>query len=787
MRSLNLSLPRQKLPRSAKGKTWLKKNIDALDASGYYQDSQVRLSVYEKQINMDLYNGIIHMSDIQTCLNPTGLEGAENFLPKKVNNYSLISPRIDLLVGEESKRRFEWKVLVANDSAISSKEARKKKEFESRMMALLEDDTLTDEQYIRQMDRIKEWATYEYQDIREMTATRILKHYWMEHKFDRMFLEGFREALVVGEEAYQIYIDSNEPMIKKLNPNQVHAFRLGLSNNLSDADMIVIDEYWSPGAIIDRWHDDLSSKEIDKIEKQSFSTGNTRDDVFTNNQEPIPHFGDIMEVGSSFVEDSIRATHASMGMGMPMDQDGNIRVLTVKWASYKMVQKVFTFDPVTGEPLVEIHSEDYIVDETKGESAEKLWIKEWYEGHKIGGGADGIYIGMGPCKHQFRKMSNPSWCHPGIVGKVYNFNQQKAYPLVSRLKPLQYLYNVIYDRLNEMLAKNPGKLLELDIASMPKGWQITDWLEWMRKSGIAVKDSFKVVNEGANVGALVGNLGHSGHSVIDVENGRFIQEHLMLLESIRRQIGEISGISEQRLGNISNRETVGGVERSVMQSSHNTEYWFYTHNECKLEVLNVFLDAAKVALSKNKIKRQFILDDSTTEIFDTDDILFGEADFGIFATTHPKAQEIDQMLKQNAMMALQSNMLTFSEVMDMYMGNSISEMRRKIENAENRRMEQQQQNAEAEREMMAAEQQRRMESEQAERDLKMDIEMVNIEKDLEIARIQAGVRSDVTAKEIEERIKDKDRSWDKEKTSKTLQTQENIAKISAANRAKQRT
>ena len=88
---------------------------------------------------------------------------------------------------------------------------------------------------------------------------------------------------------------------------------------------------------------------------------------------------------------------------------------------------------------------------------------------------------------------------------------------------------------------------------------------------------------------------------------------------------------------------------------------------------------------------------------------------------------------------------------------------------------------------MAAEQQRRAESEQAERDLKMDIEMINIEKDLEIARIQAGVRSDMTAKEIEERIKDKDRNWDKEKTSKTLQTQEKIAKISAANRAKQRT
>jgi hypothetical protein len=37
------------------------------------------------------------------------------------------------------------------------------------------------------------------------------------------------------------------------------------------------------------------------------------------------------------------------------------------------------------------------------------------------------------------------------------------------------------------------------------------------------------------------------------------------------EMGEVMGITPQREGQVSNRETVGGVERSVLQSSHITE------------------------------------------------------------------------------------------------------------------------------------------------------------------------------------------------------------------------
>ena len=778
MRNLNVKIPRQKLSVTAKNKTWLKQNLDALDTSGYFYDSTVRLSLAEKQLNLDLYNGIIHMYDVKYCINPTGLEEAEAFLPKRVNNYSLITPRIDLLVGEESKRRFDWKVIVTNDSAISEKEKDKQAEMRARLLGILENTEQTDEQFVREVERLEEWATYEYQDIRELTANRILKHYWLEHKMDRIFLEGFRDALVQGEEIYQVYLDHNEPVLRKLNPLNVHVLRSGRSNNIADADMIVIDEYWSPGAIIDRWHEELKSSEIDIIEKYSFGAGdNNRDDVYVNNQEPLPMFGDILNLSDPLLEGGLEMLRGlGTSFGLPMDNEGNIRVLHVYWKSYKKVKKVTSFDPITGEPVTDIHAEVYVVDELMGETSKDIWIAEWWEGVKI---ADKIYVQMRPCEHQFRRLSNPSKCHPGIIGKIYNLNEQKSFPLVSRMKSLQYLYNIIYDRLNESLAKNAGRILELDISMVPDGWSFQDVMTMAKKAGILVKDSSKIVNEGPAKGTLAGNLGHSGHSIIDAETGQYIQQHLGLLEYIRKQIGEISGISEQRLGNISNRETVGGVERSVMQSSHNTEYWFFLHEECKIDALNVFLDAAKIALRNNPKKRQYILEDYTTDIFNLEDLSFSDVDFGVFLTTHPKAQEIDQLFKQNAMMALQANLITFTEVMDIYMSNSLSETRRKIEKAEKRRQEQQLKQQEQMQAMEQAKVEADIAEKDAERELKIDLAIIQADTQLKVAQIGADSRDPQKQIQSQEKLAQNDLTFEKLKLDKTLQTQERMAKIKA--------
>jgi membrane protein involved in colicin uptake len=160
-----------------------------------------------------------------------------------------------------------------------------------------------------------------------------------------------------------------------------------------------------------------------------------------------------------------------------------------------------------------------------------------------------------------------------------------------------------------------------------------------------------------------------------------------MLNYIEKQIGIISGIPDQRLGEISNRETVGGVERAVMQSSHITEKIFKLHDHVKLRALELLLETAKFAWRNDKKKLQFVLDDMTASIFDVDGGQFNEAEYGIFVTDGTAENELRQTMKQLAHAGIQNDKLNFSALLDIYMSSNLSSMRRKIEQYERETME----------------------------------------------------------------------------------------------------
>ena len=168
---------------------------------------------------------------------------------------------------------------------------------------------------------------------------------------------------------------------------------------------------------------------------------------------------------------------------------------------------------------------------------------------------------MRPRVVQYNRLSNPSRCHFGIIGSIYNLNSDKPFSLVDMMKPFSYLYDAIHDRLNKLLAKNWGKIINLDLAKVPEGWDVEKWLYFAKTNNIAVVDSFKEGNIGAATGKLAGAMNNASSGVIDAELGNSIQQNINLLEFIKMEMSDVAGISKQREGQISNRETVGGVER----------------------------------------------------------------------------------------------------------------------------------------------------------------------------------------------------------------------------------
>ena len=200
-------------------------------------------------------------------------------------------------------------------------------------------------------------------------------------------------------------------------------------------------------------------------------------------------------------------------------------------------------------------------------------------------------------------------------------------------------------------------------------------------------------------------------------------------------MSEIAGVTRQREGQINNSETVGGVERSVNQSSHITEYWFNTHEKVKLRVLKAFLETAKIALRGNNKKVQYVLDDQTIQMLNMDGDMLSEADYGLVLTSSTKSAELEQTLKQYAQAFLQ-NGGRLSSIMDIYFSPSLSDMRRKLELAEDKIEER---NAQAQEQANKIAQQQ-MEAEQMLEQAKLKLDEANNIRNNETAKYIAELK-----------------------------------------------
>lgn len=737
-----INLPPQQLPFSKKNKKWRKAHLDWADSKTFFNYSLVRKSVIHKKINYDLLNGKLHMSDIELVLNPDSIKAG--FVPDRIQHYPIMNSKLNVLRGEESRRVFDYRVIVTNPNAISEIENNKKEELLQNLQKLMADTSKSEEEFNQELEKLNDYYTYEWQDMREIRGNAILNHYVKEYNIPLLFNNGFMDAVTVGEEIYQCDIVGGEPVIERLNPLKVRIFKSGYSNKIEDADIIIIEDYWSPGRVIDTYHDVLSKKDIEYIENIPDHIGQASIDSMDNIDERFGYVNNHMvgeEISTDgFYFDPFNLFSDSISNSLlPYDLAGNIKVLRMYWKSRRRIKKVKSYDPETGEEVYNFFPETYIIDKDNGEEEQIFYINEAWEGTKIG---TDIYVNMRPRVVQYNRLSNSSRCHFGIIGSIYNLNDSRPFSLVDMMKRYNYFYDVIHDRLNKIMARNWGKLLRLDLAKIPKKWDIEKWMYYAKVNGIAVEDSFKEGNIGAASGKLAGALNNSSSGVIDAEFGNSIQSQINLLEFIKMEMSEVVGITRQREGQISNRETVGGVERATLQSSHITEWLFVVHDDVKRRVLECFLETAKIAFKGRSKKFQYILSDNSMRIMDIDGDEFAEADYGLVVDNSQGTQELAQKLDMLAQAALQNQTLSFSTIMRLYNSSSLAEKQRLVEKDEQAI---QARNAQAQQQQMQAQQQIvQLENEQrlAEMQQKEQANIRDNETKIIVAQIQANSKED---------------------------------------------
>lgn len=714
MRNIN-QFPIQKLPMSKKTKDWREANVDYIigKSMGGSRNGNNRTRKEEMQTYYDLYNSIYNEKDLKYVTNP--FKQQDGF-PAMAQDFNVVKPKIDLLLGEETKRPFNFKTIRTSDIATSEMQEKAKQMLIDYIQATIMSKLGPEEQARYQQalqsgeimppEQIQKYMSKDYKDVAEITAYHTLNYLKSKLNITHEFYKGWKDALVGGEEIYYIGIQNGNPCLERINP-----LYFDYDTDTSDLEFIH-DAQWcvyemklSVTDIYDRFYDKLSEKQLNQLLDMADGTskGGINPEVRKTSLD-FPHI----------------KTHTIGGQSNPFESTNSISVWHCCWQSFRKIAFVTIQDPETGEPV------EYIVDESYNEtgteiSVEWKWIIETWEGYRAG---EDLYWGIEPLEYQYVSSENPNAQRLPYTGVIYNNTNSKPRSLVSIMKPLQYMYIVLWYRLELAMARDKGKVVNMDITQIPKSMNIdvSKWMHYLSALGVNFINPYE---EGWDIPGREGGKPASFNQItaLDLTMANTINQYIMLMDKIEAMLSEITGVSKQREGSISSNELVGNVERSVVQSAHITEPWFWTHNQVKKEALQMLLNTAKYAWKDNKVNINYVLDDATRAFLTlSDDFLYEDMDVFVEDTT--KNQQQIEALKNLMQPAMQNgaSLLDIAEIITM---DNVTMIKNRLEEIEQKRMEQQQamEQAQAEREQQMIEMQNEVKEEElmikeAEMDLK---------------------------------------------------------------------
>ena len=213
-------------------------------------------------------------------------------------------------------------------------------QIKNEMRGIIQTDSITQEEIQKRLQDLEKYQNYEFQDMSEMIANKILKREYKEGNFDFTFLRTFEDLLTAGEEIMYCGVLGGEPVMRRVNPMNIYTLG-GSSMYIEDADISVEYGYKSVGQVIDDYWDTLKPKDIDFLEKGKVDTAMDGGGGVGLNRD-ISIFDFYGEAGALDIfhpnEAGVRTFAGAF------DTYGNVRVMKVCWRSRRKIGELTYFD-----------------------------------------------------------------------------------------------------------------------------------------------------------------------------------------------------------------------------------------------------------------------------------------------------------------------------------------------------------------------------------------------------------------------------------------------------------
>ncbi len=735
------SLPKQRVTDSQRTENWKKSSMDYYINFRYTNGSNLRSDRSKKIINYDLANGIINTNDIVKICDPMGT-GTLSF-DDQFMHHDMISPILHELLGEEAIKPDNTLVYSEAPADLSRKtEGLKTKIIEllkQQLMGEIDPSTIDPNNPPPTPTQLLKAEQYSPSDMIESKANRMLKVLKKKLNTKLLLNQGFKDALIAGEEIYWTGISNGEPSARRVNPLNVTVILDDSDTFIDDAIAVIEERLLTIPSILDEFGDELSKSDLDKLDDYSrgtFGTFNTAggfEPVFTVSE------------GSTVLKG---VTPSSSYMGNNVNNYA-VRVTRVEWMSMKQVGTLDYTDE-NGEQISKLVDESFkpmfkdFQEMYPDAEVEWFWINEAWEGVKIG---TDIYIGVRAKPNQRRRMDNPYYCKLGYTGFIYEATNSRSVSLVDRLKSYQYLRDIIAFKLQLVFSSDIGKVMLMDLAQIPmsEGIDLEKWMYYLKEMKIAFINSFEEGKKGVSQGKT---SNFNQFQSIDMSFTQSVQQYINYLGFIDQQIYAVSGVNQQRLGKIHQDEAVSNVQQAQVQSETITQYLFEAHNEVKRRLYTSLIEVAKIAW-RNGYVTQYVNDDLGLEMLNIEEFEFENSEFAVFVSNLAKDKEIKQKLDQLAQVAMEQQKADLSTIIDTVVNDSPKDIiatLKRVE-AEYYQRQSEQQKAEQQAQAQQVEAQKQMHSEmladkQADRDLKQyEIDTNNATK-IQVAEINTYIRQD---------------------------------------------
>ena len=707
------SFPAQFVLESEKTEEWANQWVNAVVAYMSYTESPYKNSRLNDIQNYNIYNGNLDLEDFKYITEQYGMS-----YPARMVNYPIISPKIDLLVGEDLRRPMDVKVSTTNKEAVLRKEDVKvnliMKKLTEEIHQEFKDSVGIDLPQVTEMEvpeDIDLYMRYNYREMVEETAQDGLEYLMQKYNYRDLFKEGFRDMLVTGKEFFRIYDRNGDPFVRRVDPRNIVYEINASSDYLDDSSWVGEERYLSYSEILDEFRDELDRDDLEELSA-------------------------MYQIGG--YDDLARYNDPFDWIDYQEGQEVKIRVVSVEWKSIKALKFKVSENKFNPErPFMKQVPDDY--SPRRNEEIVTRYVDDIWEATKIGGK---ILVQARRRPNQIRSVDDAGTTSLSYVGCVRNNTTGRSVSMVDLLKNIQMLYNIVMYQIELAMARSGGKAVVYDVSQLPTnlGMDMQTVLYHLKTDGIIPINS---KDEGNQLQSF------NQFQQIDFTLSNSVQQLINLKLMLEQTAGQISGVSPQREGAVGQYEYVGNVQRSVVQSATITESLFYSHAMVKKRVFERVCDLMKVCWANGK-KASYILGDGAFKFLSIfPDIKLN--DFGIYVGDAGKDDAMRQQLQGIAQAALQGGQATLLDIIKVLKADTFSEAEHILERAMDEVKKQQAEQAQQQQAMMEAqaqaseaEHQRTLQIEEMKNQGKVQVATIQAEADMKIADMKDELARDTS-------------------------------------------